>query len=114
MRVFMLGWEFPPHISGGLGTACYGMTRGLDEVGVRVCFVLPTAVPPGAPSHVELRSPSDLPPAARARAAAVTGPGDVLTTREFQHLEIRRVDAVLVPYVTPAGYEEAVRRLHRE
>ena len=29
MRVLMFGWEFPPHIAGGLGTACYGMTRGL-------------------------------------------------------------------------------------
>ena len=28
MRVLMFGWEFPPHIAGGLGTACYGMTRG--------------------------------------------------------------------------------------
>ena len=45
MRVLMLGWEFPPHISGGLGTACYGMTKGLDEIGVDVCFVLPTAIP---------------------------------------------------------------------
>ena len=27
MRVLMFGWEFPPHIAGGLGTACYGMTR---------------------------------------------------------------------------------------
>ena len=26
MRVFMLGWEFPPYISGGLGTACFGLT----------------------------------------------------------------------------------------
>ena len=29
MRVLMFGWEFPPHIAGGLGTACYGMTKGL-------------------------------------------------------------------------------------
>jgi len=27
MRVFMLGWEFPPYISGGLGTACFGLTK---------------------------------------------------------------------------------------
>ena len=27
MRVLMFGWEFPPHIAGGLGTACYGLTR---------------------------------------------------------------------------------------
>ena len=29
MRVLMFGWEFPPHIAGGLGTACYGMVLGL-------------------------------------------------------------------------------------
>ncbi|TPV94415.1 MAG: glycosyltransferase [Myxococcales bacterium FL481] len=41
MKVLMLGWEFPPHISGGLGTACYGLTRGLHEHGVEVVFVVP-------------------------------------------------------------------------
>ena len=35
----MFGWEFPPHIAGGLGTACYGMTRGLARNGVDVTFV---------------------------------------------------------------------------
>ena len=32
MRVLMFGWEFPPHISGGLGTACYGLTRGMSSI----------------------------------------------------------------------------------
>jgi glycosyltransferase involved in cell wall biosynthesis len=41
MRVLMLGWEFPPYISGGLGTACLGLTRALAESGVEVIFVLP-------------------------------------------------------------------------
>lgn len=41
MRVLMFGWEFPPHIAGGLGTACYGMTRGLARNGVEVVFVMP-------------------------------------------------------------------------
>ncbi len=41
MRVFMLGWEFPPVISGGLGTACLGLTRALVQKGVDVTFVLP-------------------------------------------------------------------------
>jgi glycogen(starch) synthase len=39
----MLGWEFPPHISGGLGTACYGLTQGLARQGVEVLFVVPKA-----------------------------------------------------------------------
>lgn len=39
----MFGWEFPPHIAGGLGTACYGLTRGLARNGVEVLFVVPKA-----------------------------------------------------------------------
>ncbi|MCR4736563.1 MAG: glycosyltransferase family 4 protein [Bacteroidales bacterium] len=39
----MFGWEFPPHISGGLGTACYGLTKGLALNGVDVTFVMPRA-----------------------------------------------------------------------
>jgi glycosyltransferase involved in cell wall biosynthesis len=40
----MFGWEFPPHISGGLGTACYGLTRGLTQYDdTEVFFVVPRA-----------------------------------------------------------------------
>jgi glycosyltransferase involved in cell wall biosynthesis len=40
----MFGWEFPPHISGGLGTACYGLTKGLSELNeTEVIFVVPKA-----------------------------------------------------------------------
>ena len=41
MKVLMLGWEFPPHISGGLGTACFGLVGGLRHQGVDVTFVVP-------------------------------------------------------------------------
>ena len=37
----MFGWEFPPNNQGGLGTACYGLTKGLHKNGVDVTFVLP-------------------------------------------------------------------------
>lgn len=44
MKVLMFGWEFPPHISGGLGTACYGLTKGLAELkNIDVIFVVPKA-----------------------------------------------------------------------
>jgi glycogen synthase len=43
VKVLMFGWEFPPHISGGLGTACHGLTRGLAHHGVAVTFVVPCA-----------------------------------------------------------------------
>ncbi len=97
MRVFMLGWEFPPHISGGLGTACYGMTKGLDEIGVEVCFVLPTAVPLAAASHVEFRSPANLTEDAKGRP--------------FQNVEFHQVDAVLQAYATPEGFEQSIRKM---
>jgi hypothetical protein len=42
MRVLMFGWEFPPHISGGLGTASYGLTKGMATFGdLDVIFVVP-------------------------------------------------------------------------
>jgi len=40
-KVLMFGWEFPPFTSGGLGTACYGLTKGLARNGIEVIFVLP-------------------------------------------------------------------------
>jgi glycogen synthase len=43
MKVLMFGWEFPPHISGGLGTACYGLTKSLMQEGIQILFVVPRA-----------------------------------------------------------------------
>lgn len=43
MKVLMFGWEFPPHITGGLGTACFGMTKALSEKNTEVIFVVPKA-----------------------------------------------------------------------
>ncbi len=40
----MLGWEFPPFIAGGLGVACYGLTRALDRHGHEITFVLPRPI----------------------------------------------------------------------
>jgi len=117
----MLGWEFPPHISGGLGTACYGMTKGLDEIGVDVCFVLPTAVPAGTPSHVKLCGPANMPSSAANAPSndAPTKPTQIATerivSREFEHVELRRVEAVLQAYGNPSiTYDEAVRKVLAE
>jgi glycogen(starch) synthase len=57
IRVLMLGWEFPPFISGGLGTACYGLTRAMDQLGVKVTFVLPKMVASEYATHVRLLTP---------------------------------------------------------
>jgi len=41
LKILMLGWEFPPHISGGLGTACQGLTKALAEKGTFIHFLMP-------------------------------------------------------------------------
>ena len=60
MRVLMFGWEFPPHIAGGLGTACYGMTKGLAANDVEVLFVMPSASGDEDESAVKIINASDV------------------------------------------------------
>lgn len=48
MNILMLGWELPPHNSGGLGVACYYMSKALALQGANIDFVVPyTAEHPG-------------------------------------------------------------------
>lgn len=65
MHVLMLGWEFPPFIAGGLGTACHGLTKAMSRRGLEVTFVLPKAIDRSEATHVNLLSPAGLAPAAR-------------------------------------------------
>ena len=85
MRILMLGWEFPPFISGGLGTACRGLTAGLDRARMRVLFVLPRSVDT-APLAVERR----LAELGASGDARFSGPGR------------RRIDRVIFAAVTSA------------
>lgn len=50
LNILMIGWEFPPHNSGGLGTACHGLALGCKAVGgMNLTFVLPALL--GAEDH---------------------------------------------------------------
>ena len=93
MRILMFGWEFPPFMSGGLGTACFGMTRALAALGHEITFVLPRAGETAEPTHVRL---------VPASGTAAPEPG-----REepfvFRGLSIRSVDSVLRPYLSGAA-----------
>lgn len=79
----MLGWEFPPFIAGGLGTACYGLTKALDRLGHEVVFVLPRPVDRTQASHIRLLSPAEIrslawtPPAPGAAGGGGQGTGRV-------------------------------------
>lgn len=54
MEVLMLGWEYPPHIAGGLGTACAGLTKALASQGVAVRFIMPNVVGDESAEHMAL------------------------------------------------------------
>lgn len=41
MKILMLGWELPPHNSGGLGTACFQLCKALSKKDIDIEFVLP-------------------------------------------------------------------------
>src|SRR2546423_8999419 len=101
MRVFMLGWEFPPFISGGLGTACYGLTKAMSGLGTDVMFVLPRPVSTPFSTHVRLVSPrADSPLAA---------PSTEFRLDEFDHVTFRTVNAQMGdPYQTALQYQEAL------
>lgn len=104
----MLGWEFPPFISGGLGTACFGLTRALDALGITVYFILPRhAVPSGSPqpqSHVRILSGAALSPQAAAWAAGGQSPAAGGEPGTPGRTVVHAVDAALRPYVSPETY----------
>src|SRR3989344_577567 len=58
MKILMFGWEFPPYASGGLGTACKGLVKGLANKGHDIIFVAPRA-PKSRRQNVKLISAMD-------------------------------------------------------
>ncbi len=67
MKVLMLGWELPPHNSGGLGVACYQMCRSLARRKVEIEFVLPYQSP-DHPDFMNLHAALPLTPQQLAQA----------------------------------------------
>ena len=98
MRVFMLGWEFPPFISGGLGTACYGLTKAMSSIGTDIMFVLPRPVSTPFSTHVRLVSPRP--------GSPLASPSTEFRLDEFDHVTFRTVNAQLSPYKTPEDYDK--------
>jgi glycosyltransferase involved in cell wall biosynthesis len=105
LRVFMLGWEFPPFISGGLGTACYGLTKAMANLGAGVTFVLPTMVDNDYTTHVKLLTPGTERKSQKSTLFS-----------ELKNVKFRTIDSALKPYSTPQVYqeriEETLRKMH--
>lgn len=87
----MFGWEFPPYASGGLGTACFGMTKGLNNNDVKVTFVMPKA-------------PDD----AKADFVKLIGASNIAGKIKF-----REISSFITPYTNSKQYEERVHEFKR-
>ncbi|MEO8214860.1 MAG: glycogen/starch synthase, partial [Myxococcales bacterium] len=99
MRVFMLGWEFPPFISGGLGTACYGLTKAMSSIGTDILFVLPRPVSTPFSTHLKLVSPR--------AGSPLTAPPTEFRLDEFERVTFRTISAAFGdPYQTAEEYEQ--------
>ncbi len=102
MKVFMLGWEFPPFISGGLGTACHGLTRAMSSLGTEVVFVLPSPIESEQATHVKMLSPRN-----------VTFSKETYEqSSEFENISFRQIPSLISdPYSNPQQFEEKIREL---
>ena len=104
MRVLMFGWEFPPHIAGGLGTACYGIVKGLAHNGVQTIFVMPSASGDEDRSVADIVNASDVP-------IEMTGSmnvDDFLDKVQFVHIGTN-----MVPYLDPEEFHALVEEDRR-
>jgi len=135
MKILMLGWEYPPHISGGLGTACEGLTTALARRGVEIDFLVPTlygeedaphmhllgAASGQAPHEAPPDAPTDRPdPFAVLRAADPALATDPIFMAALEaaeaeaaesgtaEVQMLRVPAMLKPYLDQATYQELV------
>jgi len=91
MDVLMFGWEFPPNISGGLGTACLGIVKGMSAYpDVHITFVVPKTYGNEQSGTAQLISAEKVPVRTK---YLVSNP-----TSSVRYLE---VSSKLVPYLTP-------------
>lgn len=100
----MFGWEFPPHISGGLGTACYGLTQGLAANGVETLMVVPRTYGDEDESFATLVDAGDVPVKIHE------------TTYQdlYRHVTKLEVGVRLFPYADAEHYERLIASIEHE
>jgi len=94
----MFGWEFPPHITGGLGTACFGLTKGLLKHGVDVQFVVPKAYGDESQEAVRLINASDVTVMMK----------DPIFREYWNQITYMEIGSNLIPYVGPEDFQQMV------
>jgi len=101
----MFGWEFPPHISGGLGTASYGLTKGMSKIpGMKIKFVVPKAYGDEDQSRMRIIGANDI-----VIDKKLVDHESFL--REIEYIEIK---SKIIPYTDPEDYYKVVKEASNE
>lgn len=96
MRVLMFGWEFPPHISGGLGTACFGLTKALSKQNLDLLFVVPKAFGDEDNTVARIINASD-----------VTVDLEESEYRQYwEKVKYMEINSTIIPYVDPEEFRQ--------
>ena len=101
MKVLMFGWEFPPHISGGLGTACAGLTKAILRQGVDIIFVVPHAYGDEDQSQMQLVGANSI----KVKVNRYHFGEDNVTEKNLQYITI---GSNLIPYVSEEDYYDII------
>ncbi len=109
MKILMLGWEYPPHISGGLGTACEGLTRALSRHQLEILFVVPSLFGGERAPHMQLidslgRTPSEFSEGGKSRNSALF---EKLKSGKGRALRTLKIPSFLSPYLNPKTFQSA-------
>ncbi|MBE9488162.1 MAG: glycosyltransferase family 4 protein [Bacteroidetes bacterium] len=94
MKILMFGWEFPPHISGGLGTACYGITKSISQHGHDIIFVMPKASGEEDKRYAEIISADKI---------NVLGNSEAYD-EVYKKMNIITINSSILPYVSTTEY----------
>lgn len=100
MKILMFGWEFPPHITGGLGTACYGITKALAKTGNEIVFIVPKAYGDEPEDYTRILSASEI---------------DIDLSQEYirqywENISYIEVNSKLVPYLGLDDYYNVINQ----
>jgi len=95
MKVLMFGWEFPPHISGGLGTACFGLTKALLKLDLDILFVVPKLYGDEDQMSMDMVSASDI----------NLNLKEILIKKYWEKFQYMEVGSNLLPYKSPEEFE---------
>lgn len=96
----MFGWEFPPHITGGLGTACFGLTKALLKQGVEILFVVPKAYGDENQEVVRLINASNI----------TIDIKNQIYQEYWKQITYLEIGSNLIPYVSPEEFELITRK----